>query len=102
MGTHVAWHEIAGTTRFDWGKETDAATADFVRTLSIGRYSKLCAFYGTSYPVFAFDATWLLDNLDLAAINTHQYFLFGCDSGNPVLSTFAELETASTIWGWIA
>lgn len=59
IGTHVAWHEIAGTTRFDWGQETDAATADFVRTLTIGCCTKLCAFYGTSYPVFAFDASWL-------------------------------------------
>ncbi len=102
MGPHVAWQDIAGTTRFDWGQETDSATADFVRTLSIGCFSELCGFYGTSYPVFAFDADWLFDNLELAAIGTHQYFLFGCNGGRPDLSTFAELETASAIWGWVA
>jgi hypothetical protein len=102
MGKHVAWHEIADTTRFDWGQSTDATTANFVRTLSIGRFPELCAFYGTSHPVFVFDAAWLFDNLDLAAIGTHQYFLFGCNGGDPDLSTFAELETASTIWGWAA
>jgi hypothetical protein len=102
IGTHIAWHEIADTTRFDWGQATDAATANFVRTLSIGSRSELCAFYGTSHPVFAFDAAWLFDNLDLAAIGTHQYFLFGCNGGDPDLSTFAEIETASTIWGWTA
>ena len=85
MGPHVAWHDIAGTTSFYWGQETDPATADFVRSLSIGRFTQLCAFYGTSHPVLAFYATWLFDNLDLAAVGAHQYFLFGCTNGDPDL-----------------
>ncbi|MGZ0164805.1 MAG: hypothetical protein ACKVII_12860 [Planctomycetales bacterium] len=100
MGPHVAWHEIPGTVRFDWGQESDAATAEFVRALSIGHHSQLCAFYGTAYPVLSFDADWLFNNLDLAAANTQQYFLFGHDNGEVALTTFAELETGSTIWGW--
>jgi hypothetical protein len=100
MGPHVAWHEIADTVRFDWGQQSDAATADFVRTLSIGCCSQLCAFYGTAYPVLSFSADWLFDNLDLAAVGKHQYFLFGHANGEVDLATFAELETASTLWGW--
>jgi len=101
-GTHVAWHKTPGTVRFDWGQQSDTATADFVRTLSIGHFNQLCAFYGTSYPVFSFEADWLFDNLDLAAVGTHQYFLFGHINGDIDLSTFAEFETASTVWGWRA
>lgn len=100
MGTHVAWNELPNALRFDWGQQSDTATADFVRTLSIGHFSQLCAFHGTSYPVLSFNADWLFDNLDLAAVNTHQYFLFGHNNGEVDLTAFAELETASTIWGW--
>lgn len=99
-GAHVAWHIIPNTVRFNWGHESDSATADFVRSLSIGQSAQLCAFYGTAYPVLLFDAGWLFDNLDVAAINTQQYFLFGFENGVVNTECFAEIETGSTIWGW--
>ena len=100
LGCHVAWHELPKTSKLHWGRSSDEDAARFVRGLSIGQFECLCTFYSGSDLVLKFETDWLVENLDLAAANKEQYFLFGCDDSGVHTQTFAELVTGRTIWGW--
>ncbi len=102
IGSHIAWDEITDSIRFDWGQSSDADAASCLKSLSIGGFKMLCAFYGTSEHSLIFETSWIANNLDLAAVNTQQYFLFGYNNASVVLDTFAELSPGRTIWGWKA
>ncbi len=100
IGYHIAWHEIQYTDRFEWGARSDEDAEAFLRSLTIGQFTRIAAFYGCRHPALLFQADWLFRNIDVAAANSQQYFLFGIHNSHIELGTFAELETGCTIWGW--
>lgn len=100
MGNHIAWHKIEYMDCFEWGARSDEDAEAFLRSLTIGRFTQIAAFYGCRHPALLFQRDWLFRNIDVAAANSQQYFLFGIRNLQIELGTFAELETGCTIWGW--
>ena len=99
-GCHLSWHSLAGSTSFEWGQKSEAEAGSFLRELALYRCPDVTLLYSRTEGLRV-TSFWLAGHLIEASCNAQQFFGIGGSATEPDLSTVAEFETASVIWGML-
>jgi hypothetical protein len=101
MGYHVAWHTVEGSVTIDWGQLSDEAVNAAMRDLAALQGNEVYVLYSGRLGL-AFPRQWFLQHPDVAGCNAQQYFAFRSLVLAEALSSVAEFEAGSHIWGMLA